>query len=131
GRVNRYLEPAAGRASLTLAKMMPPHAVATVKALIQKAKKEDAPCRAGGLAIGGDGGAAVETDVEVLPFRLPLSGERYFIVLFEEARPRAAKGARLEAVRETASVKRLRSELASARAYLQTVIEEHEAATEE
>ncbi len=135
GRVNRYLEPAAGRASLTLTKMLPAHAAAAVKALIQKAKKRDAPCRANGLEVGGDRTGAAETDIEVVPFRMPLSGERYFIVLFEEpppeGRPKGARGARFEPVRETVSVRRLKNELASARGYLQTIVEEHEAATEE
>ncbi|MBI5200532.1 MAG: PAS domain-containing protein, partial [Elusimicrobia bacterium] len=126
GRVSRFLEPASGKASLNLARMLPPHTSDLVRGLLSRAKRSESPVRKAGVEWRHGRGA-----VEVVPFRLPLSGERYFIVVFDEgpenAGPRRGKGGREDA----SSLRRLRSELASTRSYLQTITEEHEAAREE
>ncbi len=138
GNVSRFLAPASGKASLSLLKMMPVHTGVPLRALIEKAKKADSPTTATGLELGGDGSKSENVTIEVIPFRLPISGDRYFILLFEEelpltARPKAlrAKDAEFAGRRERASVKRLKTEIASTRAYLQSIVEEHEAANEE
>jgi two-component system CheB/CheR fusion protein len=131
GHVSRYLEPATGKASLALLKMVPAHAVAELKALVQKARRQDAPARIDGVELGGDGTPALRASIEAVPFRLPLSGDRYTLVLFEDQASGGRKVPALAAARESLSMKRLKSELASLRAYLQTSVEEHEAATEE
>jgi two-component system CheB/CheR fusion protein len=138
GNVNRYIQPATGKASLSLLKMMPPHTASPLKALVEKARKTDAPAKALGMELGGDGSKHERFTLEVVPFRLPISGERYYILLFEEE---AALTARTKAMRagdavsagprERITVKRLRGELESTRGYLQTIVEEHEAANEE
>jgi two-component system CheB/CheR fusion protein len=142
GHVSRFLEPSTGKADLGLLKMLPLHAAGVLRALIQKAKKSDAPAKAGGIALDGDDARrAARIAIEVIPFRLPISGTRYFLVLFEDDLPASARakapGARqtqpaARPVRpESASAARLKNELASTRSYLQTVVEEHESANEE
>ncbi|MBI3549225.1 MAG: PAS domain-containing protein [Elusimicrobia bacterium] len=141
GHVNRYIEPATGKASLSLLKMMPAHSASTISSLINKAKKSDSPVKISGIDLGDDDGRAKKVSIEVVPFRLPISGERYFIVLFEDETPGSARGedsgharaaGSAKAARpEGAAFKRLKSELASTRNYLQTIVEEHEAANEE
>ncbi len=136
GRISRYLEPVTGKADLSLLKMVPAHAAGAVSALIQKARKSDAPAFQL-LDLGGGDGLKKEALVEAVPFRLPVSGDRYYIVLFgagtsstsEDFRP-AGKAA-MPAPPESPSLKRLKNELASTRGYLQTVVEEHEAVNEE
>jgi len=137
GHVSRYLEPATGKANLNLLKMLPAHAAGAMSALFQKAKKLDAPVKESGIDLGGEDGArARKIEIELVPFRLPISGERFFMVLFGDATPAAQRGAppmkaRPAAQLESATLKRLKSELASTRGYLQTIVEEHEAANEE
>jgi two-component system, chemotaxis family, CheB/CheR fusion protein len=117
---------------LSRLRMLPVHAAAALKALVSKAKKSEGPKRAAGLSLGPEEGPVVRTDVEVVPFRLPISGERYFIVLFEESGGRKAKRVKPPPEpRVGGSLKRLRSELAATRGYLQTVVEENESASEE
>ena len=76
GRVSRFLEPVTGKANLNLLKMLPPHAADAVRQLIQKAKKQDAPVQSQTIDLGDDGGHARRMEVEAIPFRLPISGER-------------------------------------------------------
>jgi two-component system CheB/CheR fusion protein len=135
GRINRFLEPASGRASLTLLKMLPAHATSAIKALFAKARRTDAS--ASSLIELGGSGSSADVRVEFLPFRLPVSGARYYIVLFEDAADAAGKrkGAAhprpAEPQADAAALRRLKTELASTRGYLQTLVEEHEAANEE
>lgn len=133
GRISRYLEPVTGKANLSLLSMLPAHAAGPMKALIQKARKADSPIKEKGVDLeGDDGGRARKVSVEAVPFRLPLSGRRYFIVLFEDDSSRSSTAApALPSRPDAASTKRLKSELAATRSYLQTVTEEHEAVNEE
>jgi two-component system CheB/CheR fusion protein len=133
GRVSRYLEPATGKASLSLLKMVPAHAAGELKSLLQKARRSETSARLSGLELGGEEGAPRRVSVEAIPFRLPLSGDRYCIVVFEEGDEAAAPSRRPAAsgARESSSVRRLKTEIGSLRSYLQTNVEEHEAATEE
>jgi len=137
GAVNRYLTPSAGKASLSLLKMMPAHAAGPLRALIEKAKKADGPVKAEALELGAQGPGTPRTTVEAIPFRLPISGERYFILLFSDAvhalhgAPRAKAPPIEAAPRAPVAVKRLMAELAQTRTYLQSVVEEHEAVDEE
>lgn len=142
GHVNRYLEPATGKASFSLLKMLPAHSAAMMSSLIQKAKKSDSPARASGIKLGDDDDSRTKkTTIEVLPFRLPISGELFFIVLFEDeaspsGRTNGSRGALAKRLEQTTPpegdvVKRLKNELTSTRGYLQTIAEEHEASNEE
>ena len=138
GRINRYLEPSSGKASLTLLKMMPAHSGGTVKELIAKAKKTGASVQGSGIELSNDGNSAETIGIEVVPFRLPLAGGQYFLILFtdeprrgEGKKTAAAHGQGIPDLRDIAAVKRLKIELTSTRSYLQTIVEDHEAASEE
>jgi len=136
GHVSRFLEPSTGKADLNLLKMLPAEAAAALSAMIQKVRKSDVPAKKGGIELADeDARRAKKIGIEVIPFRLPISGERYFIVLFEDdpavlARAKAAPAAPA-ARTEGPALRRLRNELASTRGYLQSIVEEHEAANEE
>ncbi len=133
GRVSRYLEPSTGSANLSLLKMLPVPAGAAVKALLKQARKTDGPVSERGVELGGEEDRRTETvTIEVIPFRLPLSGDRYFIVLFEDDLPASARKGSPRAPRpDGAAAKRLKTELAATRGYLQTIVEEHDAVNEE
>ncbi|MEO6325113.1 MAG: PAS domain-containing protein, partial [Thermoanaerobaculia bacterium] len=75
--------------------------------------------------------------LEVIPVRTTPAGARHFLVLFEEQepptapRPRKAPARGKAAEPEDERAANLERELASTRDYLQSIIEEHEAANEE
>jgi two-component system, chemotaxis family, CheB/CheR fusion protein len=135
GRTAPYLEPAPGMASLDLLRMLREGLLGEVRAAVTRAKAENAPVAQEGLRVLGNGGPR-QVKVEVIPFKLPASGARFFVVLFSspgaEAAPAAPApapaAARAPADGELAQTQH---ELASLREYLQSVIEEKESANEE
>ncbi len=140
GQVGRYLEPGSGKADLNLLKMLPAETASQLSALIQKVRKSDASAKRSGVGLADDEARRPKKiSIEAIPFRLPISGERFFIVLFEDDLPLPSGGKESALVRRAATaprpdgpaIKRLKNELASTRGYLQGVVEEHEAANEE
>jgi two-component system CheB/CheR fusion protein len=139
GRVSRYLEPNTGKANLNLLKMLPAHAAATLGGLLKKSKKIDEPVKVVGIELGDtEEGRPRKIDIEAIPFQLPSTGERYFIVLFEDAHSAVGKSWAWEGRKsappvraEPLSVKKLKSELTVIRGYMQTIVEEGEAVNEE
>jgi two-component system, chemotaxis family, CheB/CheR fusion protein len=135
GQINRYLEPASGKASLNLLKMLPDTCHADVRALIHKAKKAENSIRERGVRLGEEGRTLVT--IEAIPFRVPISGETHFIVLFHDESGRkpgevaAPAPARRQSKKERNAVERISRELSSTKAHLQAIIEEHEASNEE
>ena len=138
GQTGRYLEPAAGTASLNLMKMARPDLQMALRKLITESLQTGAPTRLENQRVRIDGTPHGVT-IEVLPVgNVPVAQGRYFMVLFFE-RPgstgeieaRPATGAKRRRRQENDEVMKLRQELVSMREYLQSVIEEQEAANEE
>jgi two-component system CheB/CheR fusion protein len=82
-----------------------------------------------------ENGRVLSLNVRVLPFQVPPSEERFFLVLFEEKSsaaiapaPKGKAGHRTVAQRELAQ---LREELSATKQSLHTLMEEHEASDEE
>jgi two-component system, chemotaxis family, CheB/CheR fusion protein len=138
GNTGLYLEPAPGRASLNLLKMLREGLLVSVRGAFHKAKKEEVPVREENLHVKSNGGYH-DVHVEVIPLKGNSTHEGCFLVLFEEA-GQPLNRARLEepvpvetgdgesAERE---INRLKQELAATREYLQSVIEQQEGANEE
>lgn len=137
GDTGAYLAPAPGRASFNALRMLREGLLPGVRAALLKAKRDGKVVRRNGLQVRSNGGYR-EVSVEVQPIRGP-GREEAFLLLFEEPstlqREATRKGAgRRDAARrpEAAdSSERLRLELDASRDYLQTVIEQFEAANEE
>jgi two-component system CheB/CheR fusion protein len=147
GETDRYLGPAPGKASFNLLKMLREGLMPGVRAAIVKAKREDEQVREEGLHVRSDGRTR-SVNIQVIPVAAPKpDAERHYLVLFEDSersstprrtpsRPEPRKGRKGRPVRsmddsnerETA---RLRQELAVTSDYLQSVIEQQEAANEE
>ncbi len=83
GPTSQFLQPAFGKASLDLLKMVREDLVFEVKKLINKAKKEGSAVRKEGVHINRDGIAGKAT-IEVVPLR-PSSSEPFFLILFRDA----------------------------------------------
>jgi two-component system CheB/CheR fusion protein len=135
-----FLSPTPGEASLSLLRMVRPELAAELRAAIHRARKQDAPVRKDGVPITRNGRLS-EVSLQVVPIQGgPGEGgaaERYFLILFEEARVPDTGSAKspLASAKATpsqaAEIVRLRRELQTTKAYLQSIIEEQEATNEE
>jgi two-component system CheB/CheR fusion protein len=134
GRTAPYLEPAPGLASLDLYRMLREGLLAEVRSAITQAKAENAAVSRGGLRMA-EGDVIRSVIVDVIPFRVPPSGIRFFLILFRDAA--AAEGAAQASattVRTPATedqTAQLHQEIGALREYLQSVIEEQESTNEE
>jgi len=139
GRTGGFLEHPSGVATLNVLELVPPELVTPLRLAIQNARIDDQPVSKQGIPVR-DGAASRQASIEVLPFLVPSSGERYFIVTIQEASappaptvvpgdesPRRAPRSR----RESNEAKGLREELVALKLYLQSVIEENEGTNEE
>ena len=100
GRTADYLEPAPGMASLDLMRMLRPGLLAEVRAALNRARAENTTVCKEGLRMT-EGETTRQIQVEVIPFKVPPSGIRFFLVLFQDvpaaearraARPPGAAG---------------------------------------
>jgi two-component system CheB/CheR fusion protein len=139
GRTGPYLEHAHGEATLNLLKMAREGLVMALRAALARATKQNARIREERVHVKQNGNA-YEVNVDVIPFLVPPSRERFFLVLFEtlavpltEAAGKKLRVKKERALKtaETIEILRLREELASTRESLQAVIEEQEATNEE
>jgi two-component system CheB/CheR fusion protein len=135
GRTAPYLEPAPGMASLDLFRMLRDGLLAEVRAATAQAKAENAIVVRDGLRVV-EGDVERTVRVEVVPFKVPPSGVRFFLILFQEAssagaRPLPAPAPAARPAANDDQVSRLQQELGALREYLQSVIEEQESTNEE
>jgi two-component system CheB/CheR fusion protein len=136
GRTAPYLEPAPGMASLDLFRMLREGLLGEVRSAFNQAKAENAAATREGIHLT-DGDEVRLVKVEVIPFKVPSSQVRFFLVLFQEMAPAAEPPAAPPAAAESrptaaeAQVSQLQQELSALREYLQSVIEEQESTNEE
>jgi two-component system CheB/CheR fusion protein len=134
GRTAQYLEPAPGMASLDLFRMLREGLLAEVRSAAMRARAENVNVARDDVRIS-DGGGTRSLRIEVIPFKVPPSGIRFFLVLFQEAAEgQVAPPAVLQEARPSVSddhVIQLQQELGAMREYLQSVIEEQESTNEE
>ena len=143
GDTGPYLTPAPGKASLNLLKMAREGLPAALRAAIQKARNGNTSIREEGLKVRANGGFR-QVSIEVVPMRSGTTTNG-FLVLFEEPRKveavsparkahaRKKAPAAEESLRQTLEEEnaRLTQELTTTREYLQSVIEQQDAANEE
>lgn len=130
GKTSPYLEPAPGRASLNLLKMLREGLLLEVRNAIQKAKRTGEAIRKKNIATRRGHGFH-KVDFEVVPMQATHQG-RHFLVLFQDSAlpPASPKEKRAKAT-EDRMVDQLKQELVATRQYLQSIIEEQEATNEE
>ena len=134
GRTAPYLEPAPGMASLDLYRMLREGLLAEVRSAVARARAENVVVTREDIRITeGDSERLVRLDV--VPFKVPPSGVRFFLVLFQDAASDDRAVSIPEKAREADSadgqVARLQQEIGALRDYLQSVIEEQESTNEE
>jgi two-component system CheB/CheR fusion protein len=134
GRTAPFLEPAPGMASLDLLRMLREGLLADVRLAINQAKTENTIALREGVQLT-DGATSRLVRVEVIPFKVPPSGVRFFLVLFQETPPAGPVPAAppLEAphAEPDQRVTQLQQEITALREYLQSVIEVQETTNEE
>jgi two-component system CheB/CheR fusion protein len=134
GRTAPYLEPAPGMASLDLFRMLREGLLAEVRAATTQAKTENVIVSREDLRIA-EGEALRSIRVDVIPFKVPPTGIRFFLVLFQEmdagAEAPIHAAAEIRPAPTDEQKLQLQQELSALREYLQSVIEEQESTNEE
>ncbi|MGA2717006.1 MAG: chemotaxis protein CheB, partial [Bryobacteraceae bacterium] len=140
GDTSPYLRPIPGKATFQLLRMLREELVLELRVAINKARKTGASVRKDAVRVKRDGDLHL-VNIEVRPLPARRAGDRYFLILFEDAihptghptegpaKPAAVGRGRNDARdRELADVK---NDLARTRDYLQAIIQEHETTNEE
>lgn len=137
GRTAPYLEPAPGMASLDLFRMLREGLLAEVRLAIAQAKTESASVVRDTVRIT-EGDVSRQVRIDVIPFKVPPSGIRFFLILFQETtnadRPPTSSATNSHPINGEGNderVAQLQQEISSLREYLQSVIEEQESTNEE
>lgn len=138
GRTGLYLEPAPGQPQYDLLKMARKGLMAELRIGLSQATKEQAVVRRAGVRFEHDGSPRI-CDLVIVPIASPPEArERVFAVLFEEipaaAQPVLLPGPGPEQVGppdDPGHVAKLEAELAASKAYLHSIIEEHQRTNEE
>jgi len=140
GDTSPYLLHPSGEVTFKLFKLVREGLVAELDAAISKAKKNNLTVRKSRLHLAYLGRTR-EISLEVIPIKIPLSSERYWGIMFRELLPRSSekKAAKSPAVKHAGKIKKgggtdghkWKQEMASTKAYLESIIEEKEAAFEE
>ena len=134
GETGPFLSPAPGEPSNNLLKMAREGLFMAVRAAVVECQRSGVPVRHPDVRVRGE---SVDREIElhVMPVKLPLAGERCYLVLFEEKVRRFAPGTPaptdLAPADSAADAHHLRQELASTREYLQSLVEQQDAANEE
>jgi two-component system, chemotaxis family, CheB/CheR fusion protein len=138
GDTHPYLENAHGEASLSLLKMARREIRLQLREAVEEAGRTSAPARRPGIELR-HGEKPRTVDIEVTPLKGTPGGKGGLLVLFEEipaakARPRAITRPGLPAQKQgedDQETQRLREELAETVGYVQTLVQEYDAANEE
>lgn len=131
GDTGIYLSPAPGKASLNLLKMLREGMLVAVRSALKLAASEKRAVRTERLRIRS-GNESRELTVEVIPVRGNGAEEGGFLVLFEEPESgnvEESESGTLPVL--DADVVQLEQELSATREYLQTIIDQQDAASEE
>ena len=139
GHTGPYLELSPGVVSLNVLKMAREGLLDGLRTSLDAARKNNAAVTKEGLRVEYDGRDRL-IDLHVVPVKMPGSAERTYLVLFEDATPsgkvlESAVSRRAEQPARTRDgdfrIAQLKQELATTKAYLQSVVEGKESSNEE
>ena len=131
GRTAPYLELSPGEPTQNLLKLAREGLIAGLGKAIRTARQTNAPAKEDGFRIE-DGGGLKDVTIKVIPFRSSSSSEeRYFLVLFEDAEPKAGPPVRQPATQDNGGSARLQAELVATKEYLQSIVEDNATTLEE
>src|SRR6266849_1687543 len=136
GHTGPYLEPSPGVASLNLLKMAREGLLMSLRSSLEIAQKKNVVARKESVRVEANGTPRL-VNLHVAPVKVPGSKQRTLLVVFEDVTPpeRAKAGAHARkqgpASDSSEQISSLKHELATTKAYLQSVIEGQEASNEE
>ena len=134
GDTSPYLDQSPDKATRNLLKLASEGLLVALREAVDKARQDESPVRKENLRVKFDD-VTGDVNLEVIPLRRSASQERHFLILFETTEVADRGGGRDAGDRrrksEERQIKQLSQELAVARDYLQSVIEEYEATNEE
>src|SRR6266567_1699490 len=136
GHTGPYLEPSPGVASLNLLKMAREGLLMSLRSSLEIARKKNVVARKESVRVEANGTPRF-VNLHVAPVKVPGSRQRTLLVVFEDVTPpeRAKAGAHARkqgpASDSSEQISSLKHELATTKAYLQSVIEGQEASNEE
>jgi two-component system CheB/CheR fusion protein len=140
GRTGVYLEPASGMPSVNLLKMARDGLFLSLRAAVNQARKENVLVRKEGLHVMKNG-HSLPVSVDVVPINGLFQKGEYFLVLFRdtisqylsEGRSGSAPAANqnFHRAEDPAEILGLKQEIAATKEYLQSIIDQHEAANED
>jgi len=133
GRTGPFLDPVPGTASFDLLRMVKPELRPPLRQAIEEARSSSETVRRSGFRTGS-GASALTVGLEVIPFRVAPSPQRFFVVLFQDQTHHDDTNSVQDnspSTAEPAIQSGLLQELESTRDYLQSVIEKAEASNEE
>jgi two-component system CheB/CheR fusion protein len=139
GQTGPFLEHPHGEANFDLPGMAREGLAADLRATVSKAIKQNIRTRHEHARVRQNG-HWLECSIDVIPFDVPLSPEKFYLVLFdskgisdgpEKKAKRSGKGKPAGRRAEEPELDHLREDLAATRASLQSVIEEQESTNEE
>jgi two-component system CheB/CheR fusion protein len=130
GATSPYLEPAPGKASLNLLKMLREGLVVEVREAVQKVKRTGQPVRKTAVPTKDSQGLR-NVDFEVMPLHGKWEGRHYVVLFRHTETPAAAPKERRGKSAELRQVQQVQQELAATRQYLESIIEEQGATNEE
>ncbi len=136
GDIDRYLKLVSGVANLNLFNLVRQGLLVELRAAIYQAQRQEMPVRKNGLCLE-EGDQSRIVNLQVIPFKVPTTEERRFLVLFEDASPAVSSLSPLASESPQGDLEqeivRLKQELAAAtqeraatQEYLQAVIQEQE-----
>jgi two-component system CheB/CheR fusion protein len=136
GDMSPYLRPIPGKATFQLLRMLREELVLELRGAVNKARKTGASVRKEAVRVKQNGDLHL-VNIEVRPLAARRAGDRYFLILFEDAiRPSqgktkpAAVGRQVREGRDR-ELAELENDLTRTRDYLQAIIQEHETTNEE
>lgn len=139
GEVDRFLKLPAGRASLSILRMVGEGLLSELRTAVDQAARNDATVSRKNVVVK-NGKDALTIQLEVVPLTMGNLKERYFMIVFHDrdglVREKDVKPSRRQDTKtrpETAyrRISRLEQELNATKEYLQSVIESQEATNEE
>lgn len=135
GATSRYIEPASGKASLHLLKMIKEELAFDMRTVIHRAKKEGRPAKKDGIVMGVNG-HSMEISIEVVPIK-GNGKDIFYLIIFKENTQAPAVSlskARPSSKNQQTAEKRiasLESQLKEARDSIKIITEDFEATREE
>jgi two-component system CheB/CheR fusion protein len=135
GHTGAYLEHTPGDASLNLLRLIRQDLLVDVRTVVSRAVKADTTIRKDGIEFNFLGKRRL-VSLEVIPFRINPSTERFFLILFNEilaepSKEKSSRGSGTSTPDGRREIIRLREELTTTKESLQAIIEEQEATNEE